>query len=474
MKSLLKKLIPKPLIQLYHYLLANLAVLVYLYPSRKMIVIGITGTKGKSTTSYLIYKMLEHAGFKVGLSSTIMFKAGDREWLNNKKMTMIGRFQLQKLLSQMVKVGCQYAVVETSSEGIAQYRHLGIDYDILVFTGLTPEHIEAHGSFENYKNTKLKIFRDLEKRKNKKLTLSPEGEIRQSRLVEVKKIIVANTESEHAKDFLNFNVNQKISYSLNNEQRASNNNQKELVNVQWPALSKTLSLAERSRVEGSMFDSDSSGIKFKVNNVDFKSRLLGQFNILNSLAAVSVGLSQNLGLDKISKALKSVTSVPGRMEVVYNKNFKVIVDYAHEPNSMERVYKEVSAWPHNKIITVFGGTGGGRDKSKRPKMGALAAKYCDTIILTTDDPYQDDVIEISNNIENGIKNVGANCHSPNKKLFKIINRKEAIEKAINIAESDDIILILGKGSEQKIALKDGYHNWDDREVVKNIFKSSNS
>ncbi|MBU4332590.1 UDP-N-acetylmuramoyl-L-alanyl-D-glutamate--2,6-diaminopimelate ligase [Patescibacteria group bacterium] len=446
MKSLLKKLIPKPIIQSYHYILAQLAVFYYHHPSRKMIVIGVTGTKGKSTTSYLAAKILEGAGFKVGLSSTIMFKVGKREWLNDKKMTMIGRFALQRLLSQMTKAGCQYAVVETSSEGIAQYRHLGIDYDVLVFTGLAPEHIEAHGSFENYKGIKLSIFKDLESRGKKIVKFKNNDSSNSSNNCSsisniVKRVIIANGESEYAKDFLNFNVDEKFTF-----QASSVKHQASIFQV-------------------SSLNADSQGISFKINNTQFNSSILGQFNIMNSLAAINVGLSQNIGLEKIKQALEKITTVPGRMEVVYNKNFKVIVDYAHEPHSMENVYKEVASWPHNKIIAVFGGTGGGRDKWRRPKMGELAAKYCDIIILTTDDPYQDDPAQIIQEIEKGI----INNKSINNKLYKIVDRKQAIKKAIDLAQAGDIILVLGKGCEQKMALANGkYIDWDDRKIVKDI------
>ena len=156
MLNLLRKIIPKPIIKAYHYLLALTANFFYGSPSDKLIVIGVTGTSGKSTAVYLITKILENAGFKVGVASTILFKVAKKEWLNDKKMTMIGRFALQKMIKQMVKANCQYAVIETTSQGIEQFRHLGINYDVLLFTNLWPEHIEAHGGFENYKNAKLK------------------------------------------------------------------------------------------------------------------------------------------------------------------------------------------------------------------------------------------------------------------------------------------------------------------------------
>ena len=440
MKSILKKLTPRPLLNLYHYLLAHLAVLIYHHPSKKMIIIGVTGTKGKSTTCHFIAKILEQAGHKVGLSSTIAFKIGKREWINNKKMTMLGRFRLQNLLSQMVKEKCQYAVIETSSEGIAQYRHIGIDYDILVFTGLTPEHIETHGGFENYKQVKLKIFKDLEKRPNKK-----------TKKQKNKRVIIANTESEHAKDFLNFKVDEKIEYQT----------------------SHILHLTKKYKVTN--INSGPNGTSFKLNDVQFNLKLLGKFNIQNALAAACVGLSQGINFKIIQKALQSINLIPGRMEVLYDKEFKVIVDYAHEPNSLENVYKEIKSWVSlgfktqtnlSRIITVFGSAGGGRDKSKRPKMGALAAKYCDIIILTTEDTFEEDVNDIISDLEKGIPNYQQ--LTINNQLFKIIDRKQAIKKAITLARENDIVLILGKGTEQKMVLNTGVYDWDDRDVTKEV------
>ncbi|MEK7102504.1 MAG: Mur ligase family protein, partial [Patescibacteria group bacterium] len=158
MKAFIKKFIPTPLLGWYHRALAAFGAFWYGFPSEKMVVIGVTGTNGKSTVGYFIAKIFDHIGAKSGLTSTAVFKIADREWLNDKKMTMLGRFQLQRMLRDMVRAGCQYAVVETSSEGIKQYRHRGINYDVAVFTNLTPEHLEAHGGFEQYKQAKGELF----------------------------------------------------------------------------------------------------------------------------------------------------------------------------------------------------------------------------------------------------------------------------------------------------------------------------
>ena len=206
MKQLVKKFLPAFILSWYHKILALFAMILYGFPSNKLTVIGVTGTNGKSTTVNLIGKILEESGLKVGWASTANFKIAEKEWLNDKKMTMLGRMQTQKFLSQVVKAGCQYAIIETSSEGIKQYRHWGINYDAAVFTNLTPEHLEAHGGFENYKKAKGELFNHLSKKARKQINNKT-----------IPKIIIANADDEHADYFLSFPADKKITYSINNK-----------------------------------------------------------------------------------------------------------------------------------------------------------------------------------------------------------------------------------------------------------------
>ena len=187
-KSFIRRLLPEWVLSLYHRTLSQVAAIWYGHPSEKMIVIGVTGTNGKSTTVSFIGQILEHAGHRVGWTSTSTMKIKDKEWTNDRKMTMLGRFQSQKLLKQMVSAGCTHVIVETSSQGIVQHRHLGINYDVVVLTNLAPEHIEAHGGFENYKNAKLELFRHLTRRPRKQF-----GD------VEIPKIMVVNGDDPYAK-----------------------------------------------------------------------------------------------------------------------------------------------------------------------------------------------------------------------------------------------------------------------------------
>lgn len=437
LKSILKKIIPKFIFKFYHWLLAWLGAFLYGFPSRKMIVIGVTGTKGKSTVVYLVAKILEEAGYKVGATSTIQFKIADKEWVNDTKQTMQGRFKLQKLLSQMVQAGCQYAVVETSSEGILQYRHLGIDYDVAVFTNLSPEHIEAHGGYEEYKQAKGELFESLNKR-NKILN----GK-------KMNKVSVVNLGDEQANYFLNFSTDDKYGFSLKYREP-------EIINKEHFIFAGDVRIIP-------------SGIDFKVDDIHFKLNLLGEFNLYNALAAMTVGLSQGVSLSIVKNALEKIKGIPGRLEEIENnKGFKIFIDYAHEPKGLEEVYKTIKIFNPKKVISVLGSQGGGRDKAKRPVLGELAARYTDYVIITNEDPYDENPQKIIDDVFAGVVKEGK---IENQNCFRILDRKEAIKKALSLVQPNDIIIITGKGSETVMAVASGKKiPWDDRKVVKEILK----
>jgi UDP-N-acetylmuramoyl-L-alanyl-D-glutamate--2,6-diaminopimelate ligase len=443
MKSLIKKIIPVSLLNQYHKILAVAANYFYGRPSEKMIIIGVTGTNGKSTTVSLITKILEEAGYKVGATSTTLFKIAEKEWLNNKKMTMLGRLSLQKMLRQMVKANCQYAVIETSSQGIEQFRHLGIHYDICVFTNLTPEHIEAHGGFANYKAAKLKLFKHLERLKNKKLGNK-----------KIEKGIVANGDEEHAKEFLDFKIKEKIIFGMNdNTQKFS------IFNFQFSSSFNFLSALNIKFL--------SDGLSFEVNKVKFDLKLFGRFNIYNSLAAIAVAQTQKIDLQVCKEALERVGGVPGRMEFIETgKDFKVLVDYAPEPESMRQLFEAIESHGlvKQKIIHVFGSCGGGRDVARRPILGELSARNAEACIVTNEDPYDDDPRLIIEQVAAGAIRAGK---TEGKNLFKILDRREAISLALKLANPGDLVLLTGKGSEQAIMIANGHKiPWDERRVVK--------
>ncbi|TSC90566.1 MAG: hypothetical protein G01um10142_391 [Parcubacteria group bacterium Gr01-1014_2] len=406
-----RKIVPKPVFEFfqpwYHGFLALSGAVIFGWPSWKIKVIGVTGSKGKSTTVFLITKFLEEAlptsqggPAPVAAIGSLGYKIGDREWPNNLKMTMPGRWKIQKFLNQVVKKGCQFAVLEITSEGIKQKRHLGIKFDAAVFTNLEKEHIESHGSFEKYYKTKQELFK------------------------KTKNVHILNTDSEYVNLFSKFPSRKKFFYSLKN----------------WP---------------------------------DFRTNLQGEFNKSNILAAAETVKNYGVSLETIQRVLDKIKSIPGRMEFIDGgQDFKVVVDYAHTPESLKQVYQTLksqipntkfqinpkSQIPNSKLICVLGAAGGGRDKWKRPIFGELAAKYCDEIILTDEDPYDEPPEKIIEDVASGVKD--------KSKLDIIIDRREAIKNALTRAGKDDIVVITGKGSESSIAVAKGKKiPWSDKNTV---------
>lgn len=434
----LKQAVPQPIKQLYHRIMVELAVIWYGHPSEKMIVIGVTGTKGKSTTSNLIGHLLEGPNTPVGFTTTANFKIAQKEWINATKMTMLGRFQLQKLLSQMVKAGCKYAVVETSSQGIEQYRHIGVNYDYLVFTNLSPEHIEAHNGFENYKKAKGKLFARLQELPSKTI----DGK-------KIEKKIFINLDDEHSGYFLSFKADRKIGFTMDGKHTAQ-------VDKIYPLK------AEKYSVQG---------MEFSMDGTEFTTSLIGQHNLYNIAASLSVAFDEGLDMDTLKHRVRDLKGVPGRMEFINEgQDFMVVVDYAYDPKGMAELYKAINIFPRKRIIQVLGGSGGGRDQSRQAILGSMAGQQADVVIVTTDDPFDDEPQEIAERVSGGAiesgKLIGQN-------LFLIPDRKDAISKAITLASSGDIVLITGKGAEQFIAAKNGTKIPHDdrvcaRENVKNI------
>lgn len=415
MKEKIKKFIPEFILDGYHLYLSFLGAIFYGFPSNKIKVIGVTGTNGKSTTVDLTTRVLEEAGYRVASLSSIKFKIGDKEWPNDLKMTMPGRFKIKKFLKQAVKAKCQYAVLEVASEGIKQHRHRFIDFKVAVFTNLTPEHIEAHKGFENYKKAKGEFFRS------------------------VKGIHVVNADDQHADYFLSFPSEKKYLYGIKTGQGKE---------------------GESVRAEGAHVSKE--GVRFTVRNADFNLKLLGEFNIYNALAAISVGLSQGISIDIAKRALERADVVPGRMEEIISSPFRVFIDYAFTPNALEQVYQTVrKGFNPSKMICVLGSCGGGRDKWKRPVLGGIAGKYCDQVIVTNEDPYDEDPLEIMEQVAAGAQG----------KAEKIPDRREAISRALKSAQPGSAVVITGKGCEPWICLANGKKiPWNEKETVREELK----
>jgi len=466
-----KRLIPSSLLDVYHRLLAWAADFWYGHPSQKMIVIGVTGTNGKTTTAYLIAKMLEAGGVKTGCTTTALIKVADREWLNSSKMTMMGRFALQKLLRQMVDAGCTYAVVETSSQGIVQHRHERIAYDVCVFTNLTPEHIEAHGGFENYKQAKIELFRHLASLPAKKI----DGR-------EVPRVSVLNADDAHAKDFAAAGVKQIIWYGTGENADIRATDIRETATGVSFDLSTVIPLKKGiQEISENDISDGSPGLRLTSPEDDMREdegrkikvnlKLMGRVNVLNVLAALSVAQAVDVAFDQAIEKLENIEGIPGRFERIQaGQSFTVLVDYAAEPEAVRRLYETVKTIPHEKIIHVLGSCGGGRDVARRPVMGKLAAENADLVVVTNEDPYDDDPREIMEDVARGAREAGK---KDDVDLFVVQDRMNAIRRAMELAGPNDLVLLTGKGCETWICAADGKKlPWDEREAARQAIRET--
>jgi UDP-N-acetylmuramoyl-L-alanyl-D-glutamate--2,6-diaminopimelate ligase len=413
-RMIIKKILPKRVFLFfqpyYHLLLSYLGAIQYQHPSREIIVIGVTGTKGKSSTTEIIGHLLRASGKKVATLSTIQFSIDGKEEPNLFKMTMPGRFFVQQFLRKAVATGCTHAVIEMTSEGAKQYRHRFIDIDALVFTNLTPEHIESHGSFEKYKRAKLSIAAAV--------ATSPKRP----------RYIVANIDDPHGQDFLQFSVEHQLPYSL-----------------------KDLTL----------YSLHKDSFSIVIEGMTIRVPLIGLFNVYNVLAAITLTRALGISLETIQTALRELPSLRGRVEQFMSpaeatKQIVVVVDYAHTPDSLTKLYE---AFPQKQKVCVLGNTGGGRDTWKRPEMGAIAEQFCDHIILTNEDPYDEDPEKIVAAMRNGMSN--------NAAVEIIMDRRAAIQHAITIAPNGSYVLISGKGTDPYIMGPHGTKTpWSDAKEVK--------
>ncbi len=426
MKKILKKVLPEELLLFYHYFLALLAAFFYRFPSRKIVVIGITGTKGKTSAANFIWSTLQAGGFKTGMISTANIRIGEKEKLNSFHMTMPGRFALQKILREMVDSGCTHCVIETTSEGLKQFRHIGIHYDIAVFMNLFPEHLSSHGgSFEKYRQAKGRMFKALSGR-NKVIN----GK-------KVPKIILANLDSPDANFFLNFSADEKITFGTVN---------------QADFVARDVK-------------SDKTGAYFRVADSFFELSLPGDFNATNALPAIIISRLFGVSDESIQSGLKNLI-VPGRMEIIdEGQDFTVMVDYAHEKESMSRALeaaRKIFASETN-VIVLLGAEGGGRDKPKRSQMGEIAGLKADCVVVSNVDPYDDDPREILEEIAAAVEKQGK---VRDRDLFVVEDRKKGIRQALSLARKNDIVVLTGKGAEQSIIVGNERIPWDDRMVVR--------
>lgn len=392
----------------YHYLQARLASAKYHHPAKDLRVIGVTGTNGKTTTCFMIWHMLNHAGYKTGLMTTVAYGVDKlKPELNH--MTTVDAFTLNQRIADIKKQGAKFLVLEVTSHALAEFRTYGIPFEIAVFTNLTHEHLDYHKTIANYRKAKGKLFKSAEF-----------------------SILNADDPStkyytEIAKDYITYGIK-------NGENRAKN-----------------IKLAV-------------SGVKYSYGDINIETKIPGEFNVYNSLAAALVGKKLNLTNSQIEQGIKTLTSVEGRMNIIdEGQPFTVIVDYAHAPDALEKVFTSVKDHK-GKIISVHGGAGR-RDPSTRPIRGEILAKYSDIVIITEDDSRDEDPEKIAAGFIKGAEKYGKTL---GKDLFKELDREKAIALALNKAQKGDLVLILGKGHEKTILRADGPHPFEDIKVVKRL------
>lgn len=430
MRRLFRKFLPTSLKLRAHRIFGAFTAMRFGYPAKKLTVIAVTGTNGKSTVVSLISQMLHAAGQPVGSISTATIRIRDAETLNATKLTTPSPAFLQAKLKQMVGAGCRYAVLEASSEGLAQGRLNGIDPVIAVFTNLTPEHIESHGSFEAYAHAKEELFAKLNgARRQGKTTLA-----------------VVNIDDEHAARFLTASADRIIGCTLGAPRIAG------------PSSMRTL------RAE--QIIDDPEGARFVLDGVEIRTPFVGRFNVMNVLEAMAVVRELDVSLESIARIAPMLAPVPGRMEFLnLGLPFRVLVDYAPEPASMAALYSVLPRFNANHIIHVFGSAGGGRDRARRPVLGKYVTERADIAIITNEDPYDEDPKRIADDIL-----VGTEQASPHRaKVESVLDRRGALARALSLARPGDLVVVTGKACEQWIMGPKGEKTpWDDRRVLREI------
>jgi len=417
-RTVVKKFIPKslfPAIEPYGHLVeAILFNTIAGFPARKMKVIGVTGTNGKTSTVFMIHRMLHEAGYKVGLMTTVAYGAGMDIQPQIHHMTNVTLPELMQRLKVLKKAGVEWLVLETTSQALAQNRVWGVPYSVAVMTNVTHEHLDVHGSFENYRDAKKKLFTLANKNK------------------QGLRVGVINADDPSAEIFAAAVANPVLYGVEKGDVRATH------VKL-TPAGSRYLAVAGED--------------EYKI-----ECHIPGSFNVSNSLAAVSVGRALGLTKDQIQKGIAALEGVEGRMTTIdEGQDFEVIVDFAHTPDSFEKLFKDLKPVVKGKLIAMFG-SAGRRDEGKRAVQGRLTGEYCDEVVITEEDDRDIDGMEIMNQIAEGAESAGK---VRDKDLFLVHDRTEAIHFAINRAKAGDTVLLLGKGHEKTIERANGENPWDE-------------
>lgn len=422
-------------------------------PSKKLVIIGVTGTEGKSSTVSFIWQLLRLCGKKAGFISTVEYSFGDEAIANPQHQTTPEAPIIQHHLNKMLENGCQYAVIESSSHGLSpKTNRLGnVLFDCGVFMNVTLEHLEFHKTFEQYKKDKANLFRLLDCHDHikeiagEKLTIPSFG--------------VVNLEDPSAKYFIDSTKKQVYGFTTQGKAgKAATDKQ-----VDLPEIPENINYFEGLNIcaekEGISFDVNIHENADKNETLQLTANLPGAFNAYNIMASIiAVSKLTNLSYQEVASKVKDVAPIKGRMTVIeQNQPFEVIIDYAHTPSSFETIFPPIRKRCKGKMIALFG-SGGERDLTKRPLQGKIAASYCDTVILTDEDPRGEDSVELLKMIAVGSQEQGKKL---DEDLFIIPDRKKAIRYAFSIAKENDIILLLGKSHENSIIYKDYVMPYDE-------------
>jgi UDP-N-acetylmuramoyl-L-alanyl-D-glutamate--2,6-diaminopimelate ligase len=408
LRKAVKALIPRPLFRAIepfgHLVEAVLANLWYGFPARKLRVIAITGTNGKTTTAALLTSVLEAAGYVVGVSTTAFFKVGDKYTDNELNMTVTKAFALQKLLRRMADARVDFAVIELTSSALAQNRSWGVVPEVAVLTNISQDHLDYHGTMARYVAAKQRMFAH-----NPKLQ-------------------VLNADDKYYASFAKLPAQERTSYGL-----------------------------DRGQVRALEVKLGSNGSDFRLGDELVHLNLPGQYNVYNALAAAAVGKGLGIPTPQIKVGLEVLQSVPGRMELIdEGQTFTVVVDYAHTPDALENLWSTLKSSTKGRLIAVFGATGD-RDRTKRPIMATTAGKLADVIILTDEEPYTEDPMQIISELETGLKG---------KKYDVELDRREAMAKAFALAKAGDVVAVTGMGHQKYKVVGEQHVPWDDRQVAR--------
>jgi UDP-N-acetylmuramoyl-L-alanyl-D-glutamate--2,6-diaminopimelate ligase len=411
----------------YHLALAFLGQVRYGFPSRRLFVAGVTGTKGKSTTIDLLATIVTANGGRPATLSTVRRSVPGASAPNTSGNSMPGRFALARFLRDALDAGATHVFIEVTSQGVSQHRHRFIEWDAAVFLNLAPEHIEAHGSFEAYRSAKVRFVREMRRsRKRGKFALVNDDDPSVAYFTDAAR--AASIDVAHfSRDWM---LTEAAAHGVN------------------------LLLPENRRWIGEW--------------------LVPEFNLMNAAAAARFTEWCGISWENITKGLRGFRGTPGRMEFVQRKPFSVVIDYAHTPDSFEKVLatlRESFVGTNDSLICVFGAASGGRDVWKRPVMGRIAAERCDAAVLTSEDPFDEDPIAIINQIEAGFGDASER-RLPTDQVFKISDRRQAIRKAFSLAREGDVVVMTGKGTESSIRVARGKSvPWNERSVAEEELKA---